>query len=327
MSDTGVHLVANVLPEVAVRHWVCSFPWGVRAVLGYDKALCRAATRAFAKEVSQSLKLRAKQLLGLHSVSLALTGLVAVVQRTDGALRLNVHLHCLGLDGVYVRDAQGALGFHELPTPSSAEVREIARRTARRLHAAFLKQGRKSPWDDESVSGDLGETEPFDLEQPGLFACYQAAALGIAVSGERTGQPVLRVAFGGASSELASKHHGGKTEEQPVAEALGVSVYAKQRVHGHDRAQLERLCRYVMRPPLSQDRLERRVDGRLELTLKNVWKDGTRALLLEPHDLLVRLCAAVPTTPSEYPWSETSVRARPARAGDGNHADSPAQRA
>jgi hypothetical protein len=64
-------------------------------------------------------------------VRLALTGLVAVVQRTDGALRLNVHLHCLGLDGVYVRDAQGALRFHELPTPSSAEVREIARRTAR----------------------------------------------------------------------------------------------------------------------------------------------------------------------------------------------------
>jgi len=271
MSDTAVHLTANVLPEVAVGHWVCSFPWGVRAVLGYDKALCRAATCAFEKEVSRSLKRRAKQLLGLQSVSLALTGLVAVVQRTDGALRLNVHLHCLGLDGVYVRDAQGALGFHELPTPSSAEVREIARRTARRLHAAFLKQGRKSPWDDEAASGASGDTEPFGLEQPGLFACYQAAAQGIAVSGERTRQPALPVAFGASSEPTKTKS---KTEEQPVAEALGVSVYAKQRVHGHDRAQLERLCRYVMRPPLSQERLERRVDGRLELTLKNVWKDG-----------------------------------------------------
>ena len=100
MSDTAVHLTANVLPEVAVRHWVCSFPWGVRAVLGYDKALCRAATCAFEKEVSRSLKRRAKQLLGLQSVSLALTGLVAVVQRTDGALRLNVHLHCLGLERI-----------------------------------------------------------------------------------------------------------------------------------------------------------------------------------------------------------------------------------
>jgi hypothetical protein len=75
---------------------------------------------------------------------------------------------------------------------------------------------------------------------------------------------------------------------------LGVNVYAKQLVDGRDRAQLERLARYVLRPPLSQERLERRDDGRLQLTLKSVWKDGTRALLLEPHDLLVRLCAAIP---------------------------------
>jgi hypothetical protein len=147
-SDTAVHLVASVLPEVPVRHWVCSFPWGVRAVLGYDRELCRAATRAFAKEVSRSLKRRAKQELGLASVSDALTGLVAVVQRTDGSLRLNVHLHCLGLDGVYVRDQHGVLQFHALPTPSSTEVADIARRTAQRLHQAFRKQGRSSPWDE-----------------------------------------------------------------------------------------------------------------------------------------------------------------------------------
>jgi hypothetical protein len=52
-----------------------------------------------------------------------------------------------------------------------------------------------------------------------------------------------------------------------------------------------------MRPPLSQERLEWRPDGRLELTLKNVWKDGTRALVLEPFDLLARLCSAIPP-----PW-------------------------
>ena len=48
----------------------------------------------------------------------------------------------------------------------------------------------------------------------------------------------------------ASKDRGGKTEEQPVAEALGVSIHAKQRLHERDSAQLERLCRYVMRPRL-----------------------------------------------------------------------------
>jgi hypothetical protein len=37
--------------------------------------------------------------------------------------------------------------------------------------------------------------------------------------------------------------------------------------------------------------------SRLQLELKNVRKDGTHALLLEPHDLLVRLCACIPP-----PW-------------------------
>jgi len=35
-------------------------------------------------------------------------------------------------------------------------------------------------------------------------------------------------------------------------------------------------------------------DGKLELTLKNVWIDGTRAILLDPRDLIVRLIAAIP---------------------------------
>jgi hypothetical protein len=32
-----VHLEANVLPAVNIRHWVCTLPWGIRALLGYDK--------------------------------------------------------------------------------------------------------------------------------------------------------------------------------------------------------------------------------------------------------------------------------------------------
>jgi len=72
-----------------------------------------------------------------------------------------------------------------------------------------------------------------------------------------------------------------------------INVHAKQKVDGRDRAQLERLCRYITpSPPLAQERLTRRADGRLELELKKVWRDGTRALVLEPFDLLTRLVAA-----------------------------------
>jgi hypothetical protein len=42
------------------------------------------------------------------------------------------------------------------------------------------------------------------------------------------------------------------------------------------------------------DRLERLSDGRLELGFKRPWKDGTRAIVLEPDDLMVRLVSAVP---------------------------------
>ena len=40
MADAAVHLEQSVLPRVHVRHWICSLPWGVRALLGYDRQLC-----------------------------------------------------------------------------------------------------------------------------------------------------------------------------------------------------------------------------------------------------------------------------------------------
>ncbi|MBX3131732.1 MAG: transposase zinc-binding domain-containing protein [Polyangiaceae bacterium] len=32
----------SVLPRVPIRHWNCSLPWGLRALLGYDRKLCGA---------------------------------------------------------------------------------------------------------------------------------------------------------------------------------------------------------------------------------------------------------------------------------------------
>lgn len=163
-------------------------------MLGYDVRLCASAASAFASELMRALRRRAKKLLGLGSVSEAFTGAVVAIQRTDSALRLNVHLHVLALDGVYVRGPCGALVFHALPTPSSEEVAELARRTAQRLGRAFEAQGRPSPW--QCADDSEPDPEPVSLEQPGLFACYEAAARGISVSGERAGQPALRLVVG-----------------------------------------------------------------------------------------------------------------------------------
>ncbi len=138
MADTAVHLEQSVLPRVPIRHWIRSLPWGLRALLGYDRKLCAEVVSAFMTEVDRSLRWRAKRTLGLASVAEAHTGAVVAVQRTDSALRLNVHFHALVLDGVYVHahadgDTCSPLEFRELETPTHADIAEVAARTAARV--------------------------------------------------------------------------------------------------------------------------------------------------------------------------------------------------
>jgi hypothetical protein len=59
-----------------------------------------------------------------------------------------------------------------------------------------------------------------------------------------------------------------------------------------ERKKLERLCRYVARPPLAHPRLGR--DGLVVHRLKRPFRDGTTEFLFEPLDFLARLAALVP---------------------------------
>jgi hypothetical protein len=74
----------------------------------------------------------------------------------------------------------------------------------------------------------------------------------------------------------------------------GMSLHADVAVPAHDRRRLERLCRYMARPPLAVDRLEATSDGRLAYRLKTRWRDGTTHILMERHELLERLAPLIP---------------------------------
>ena len=289
MADTAVHLEQSVLPRVPIRHWICSLPWGLRALLGYDRELCAEVVSAFMGEVDRSLCWRAKRELGVASVSHAHTGAVVAVQRTDSALRLNVHFHALVLDGVYVHegdDPRVPLVFRELDTPAHADIAEVAARTAVRIERILKAHGR-------SLDPELSENAPLELalDEPGLAACYAAAAQGVSVSGDRAGKPPLRLI---ASPGPPARPRAAAATDQPIAEVRGINIHAAQVVDGRDRRRVERLCKYITRPPVAQERLERRADGKLELGFKRAWRDGTRALVFDPADLIPRLVAAVP---------------------------------
>ena len=78
------------------------------------------------------------------------------------------------------------------------------------------------------------------------------------------------------------------------AQLDGFDLHANVAVPAGDRARLEQLCRYLLRPAVSQDRLQLLDDGRVLLALKTAWADGTRHLLFEPLELLEKLAALTP---------------------------------
>jgi hypothetical protein len=74
----------------------------------------------------------------------------------------------------------------------------------------------------------------------------------------------------------------------------GFSLHAGIRCGAHQRSELERLCRYITRPAIANERLSRSADGDVILQLKTPWRDGTSHLKLSPLEFLQRLAALVP---------------------------------
>jgi hypothetical protein len=76
--------------------------------------------------------------------------------------------------------------------------------------------------------------------------------------------------------------------------ARGFSLHAATRVPAADRDRLERLCRYVNRPPLAAGRLQIVDAETVAFDLKSVWSDGTYRIELAPEELIEKLAALVP---------------------------------
>src|SRR5690606_29291049 len=117
-------------------------------------------------------------------------------------------------------------------------------------------------------------------EPSGWAICCSASAQGVSLFGPRAGQPPLRLVDPSQARP-----------DEPIAIVEGFNVHAARTLHGADHAQVERFVRYLARPPIAQDRLERLEDGRVRVHFKRAWKDGSTAVDLEPFDFLARICA------------------------------------
>jgi hypothetical protein len=68
-------------------------------------------------------------------------GAVTLIQRFGSAANLNIHLHCLVLDGVYRCDADGAPSFVEADAPTDQELHALLHTIIARLMRMLTRRG------------------------------------------------------------------------------------------------------------------------------------------------------------------------------------------
>src|SRR6266446_3261005 len=269
MTERAAYLVDAVLPRVPVRQWVLTVPYRLRYRLAWDHGLSRAVLRVYARGARA------------HGVPSGRTGSVTVMQRAGSGLNANLHFHTLVLDGVFTEEPGGALAFHPAPAPSDAEVAATVATIRHRVQQLLVRRGLEAA--DEAT----GPADRLADESPVLAGIVGASVQGRVALGQRAGARVRRL---GDARDTATV-----TSRGPRQTHLdGFDLHANVWVSAHDRAGVERLCRYVLRPPFAQERLRLRSDGRVALELKTAWRDGTRELVFEPLEFLERLAAMTP---------------------------------
>jgi hypothetical protein len=79
-----------------------------------------------------------------------------------------------------------------------------------------------------------------------------------------------------------------------LARMYGFSLHAGTVCEAHQRSKLERLCRYITRPPIATKRVSIDDRGRVVYRYKRPFRDGSTHVVLEPMDFIARLAALVP---------------------------------
>jgi hypothetical protein len=178
-------------------------------------------------------------------------------------------------DGAWHEQADGTLRFEAAPAPTLTELAALADRIANRLTRMLHRRG---------LTVREGADAPPPPPPDPLAGCIQIA-LGLGHR-ERQG-PALETASDEAPRPLSPA--------SPLcAIAQGVNVHAGVVVPAGDRAALERLVRYLLRPALSLKRLSLRDDGAVVYRLQRPDRRGRTALVLTPLELLARLAAILP---------------------------------
>ena len=278
MAQTAAHLVDHVIPHVPVRQWVLSLPIPLRLLLAAQPKLVTPVLQVVHRVITRFLLKKA----GVNADD-ADSGAVTLIQRFGSAANLNVHLHCLVLDGVYRCGTEGTPEFVEVPAPTDEALQAVLHKIITRTMKLLTRRGLLI---EEKGQAYLADTDG-DSDEARVLRPLQAAACTYRIAfGPRAGQKVLTLQ-GAMPRETDFK-------QTLCADISGFSLHAAVRCGADDRQALEQLCRYITRPALANERVQTNAAGQVVLKLKTPWRDGTTHLVMSPLEFMQRLAALVP---------------------------------
>lgn len=238
MAESARHLMEEVFGPRPVRQWVLSFPYPLRFLFASKPEAIGPVLAIVQRVIAGWLADQA----GIDHAS-AQCGAVTLIQRFGSALNLNIHFHMLWLDGVYediTERSQRKPRLHRSHAPNSAQLTALAGTIARRVCRHLTRRG----WlEGEDESAFLADRAAGDDGMDGLrmsSITYRIA------TGRDAGRKVVTLqTLPGDAGPL----------ESDAGKVGGFSLHAGMAAEAHESQKLERLCRYITRPAISDKRL------------------------------------------------------------------------
>ena len=184
--------------------------------------------------------------------------------------------------GVYVDSSDGSSKrFQWVKAPTSEELIQLTHILAQRVGRFLERKGLlERDVENSYLSLDAEEEGPMD-QLLGHSITYRIAV------GPQQGRKVFTL-------QTLPACDPDERLADAVGNVSGFSLHASVATKAHQREKLERLCRYITRPAISEKRLSLTSNGKVRYELKTPWRDGTTHVFFEPLDFIARLAALVP---------------------------------
>jgi len=290
-----------------MRQWVLSFPFQLRFLFANRPAVMSQVLGIVYRGIATHLIKKA----GLTHKTTR-TEAVKLIQRFGSAL--NIHYHMLFPDGVYVNRADGTVRFRWVKAPTGQELTQLTHHRApgRPLSGTAGPVERNA--ENSYLVGDAVDDDSLN-QLLGHLLSYRIAI------GPQQGRKVFSLQ---TLPACEPEDPFGDT----VGKVAGCSLHAGVAARADERQKLERLCRYISRPAVSEKRLSLTPNDNIRYRLTTPCRDGTTHVIFEPLDFIARLAALVPKPRVNLtrfhgvfaPNSQHRARVTPARRGRGNKA-------